>query len=372
MITSADDTLWHTTPTTFDHAGTSDPRFFDRYWFGVYDPDGGAAVQITLGAYRNMDVMDAGVAVVRDGAQHNLRASRALGPEIETRCGPVRIEVTESLREFRLLVDGSTQPIGADLRWQAATPPEEEEPHFERSRRRVVQDYLRFNQIGVVEGWVQVAGERIPARDWWGCRDHSWGVRPGIGVPEPATGPARPLSARGFAMAFLFFSTRNLSGHVHLQQRSGDAPYVTGVVRERDGSGAHRVESVTLDADLHPGTRRFRACTITARLPDGEPLELRAEALGSSFAMQGLGYSRGFTDGRGLGAWRGDSHVEADTWDVSHPATIRFEDGRAKDHWHRIQPVRVTAGGRGRPADYGTGSLTLVLSGHLPEFGLPL
>ena len=38
MLTKLDDTLWHQLPTTFDHVGTSDPRFFDRYWFAVYDP----------------------------------------------------------------------------------------------------------------------------------------------------------------------------------------------------------------------------------------------------------------------------------------------------------------------------------------------
>ena len=28
MLTPMDDSLWHQLPTTFDHAGTSDPRFF--------------------------------------------------------------------------------------------------------------------------------------------------------------------------------------------------------------------------------------------------------------------------------------------------------------------------------------------------------
>jgi len=36
MLTPLDDTLWHQLPTTFDHVWTSDPRFFDRYWFAIY------------------------------------------------------------------------------------------------------------------------------------------------------------------------------------------------------------------------------------------------------------------------------------------------------------------------------------------------
>ena len=40
MLSPLDETLHHQLSTTFDHAGTSDPRFFDRYWFAIYDPEG--------------------------------------------------------------------------------------------------------------------------------------------------------------------------------------------------------------------------------------------------------------------------------------------------------------------------------------------
>lgn len=68
MLTSLDDSLWHQLPTTFDHAGTSDPRFFDRYWFAAYAADGSAAVQVTMGAYRNMNVLDGGAVVGTAGS----------------------------------------------------------------------------------------------------------------------------------------------------------------------------------------------------------------------------------------------------------------------------------------------------------------
>ena len=50
MLTTLDDTLWHQLPTTFDHVGTSDPRFYDRFWFACYERGGAAAPQIPLGA----------------------------------------------------------------------------------------------------------------------------------------------------------------------------------------------------------------------------------------------------------------------------------------------------------------------------------
>ena len=56
MLTPLDDTLCHQLPTTFDHVWTSDPRWFDRYWFAIYSKDGSVAIQITMGAqgYANL------------------------------------------------------------------------------------------------------------------------------------------------------------------------------------------------------------------------------------------------------------------------------------------------------------------------------
>lgn len=82
-LTRLDETLRHQIPTTFDHVGTSDPRFFDRYWFSCYDPAGSLTMIIGVGLYMNMNVFDGFVAcpVPRDdggGNQRNFRFSRAL------------------------------------------------------------------------------------------------------------------------------------------------------------------------------------------------------------------------------------------------------------------------------------------------------
>jgi hypothetical protein len=46
MLTPLDDTLCHQLPTTFDHVWTSDPRWFDRYWFAIYSQEGNVAILI--------------------------------------------------------------------------------------------------------------------------------------------------------------------------------------------------------------------------------------------------------------------------------------------------------------------------------------
>ena len=369
MLTALDDTLWHQLPTTFDHVWTSDPRFFDRYWFSIYSGDGRVAIQITMGAYRNMNVLDAGAVLIVDGKQYNLRVSRSLNGSVETICGPIRITPIQALQTLDIVIEPSEGVLHGRIRWDGVEPAHEEHPHYTRLQSRTVEDYRRFDQIGVASGYLEIEGKRIEVDNWWSCRDHSWGVRRGMGVPEPVTGPKLPLSEKGHVMAFLFFSTTAMSGSLLFSGRGDDTPYTTGVITLRETEAAHDVTHIALEVDLHEGTRRFRRAVVVATLEgmgEGEgELRFELDAKGASIAMQGLGYSGGYNDGRGLGAWRGEACLETDVWDVSHPAKVIYPDGAEKVHWHRIQPVSVHASLNGETSA-GTGSMTLTIAGHLP------
>ena len=369
MLTAMDDTLWHQIPSTFDHVGTSDPRFFDRHWFAFYAPDGSGAAQLTMGVYRNMNVLDGAAVVINGGRQYNARASQSLGRDFEMRCGPIAIAMREPLQAFDLNIDAGSHLRG-EIAWQASVPPHEEQPHFRRQRARVVEDYQRFDQIGRANGWLETDGVRIAVKDWWSCRDHSWGVRPRMGIREPVTGEEEGLDERGFTLAFLFFSTDTLAGHVQLNGREGEPRYTTGMIREIASGREWAVDTLDLEVELHAGTRRFRHATLRATLDDGSPLTLHAQALGAAIAMQGLGYSGGYDDRKGLGVWRGSRVLELDRWDVSAPARIVYGDGKSNEHWHRIQPVAVTAALNDQRDSRGSGSMTLVLSGRIASLGL--
>lgn len=366
MLTALDDTLWHQLPTTFDHVWTSDPRFFDRYWFAIYSGDGRVAIQITMGAYRNMNVLDAGAVMIVDGKQHNLRVSRSLNGSVETVCGPLRITPIEALKSFDIMVEPNDSALHGHIQWECVEPAHEEDPHYTRLHGRTVEDYRRFDQIGTASGFLEVDGKRIDIDNWWSCRDHSWGVRRGMGVPEPVTGPKVPLSEKGHVMAFLFFSTSTMSGSLLFSGRGDDVPYTTGVITDRETQLSHHVTDIALEVQLHEGTRRFYRAGVVATLENGHKLIIDVVAQGPSIAMQGLGYSGGYNDGRGLGAWRGDNHLESDVWDVSHPAKVILHDGTEKVHWHRIQPVSITADLEGKLSS-GTASMTLTIAGQLPE-----
>ena len=366
-----DDTLWHQLPTTFDHVGTSDPRFFDRYWFAATDPEGHGTLQFTLGAYQNMNVMDGGFIAIRDGRQHNVRVSRSLRPRYETAAGPLRVEVIEPLEHLRLHVEPGDHSVHGTLDWRAVLPAQEEVPRFTRVRGRVVEESRRFDQIGEVSGELEIAGERIDLERWWATRDHSWGVRENMGIVDPETGPPNPPMA-GTLFAFLFFSTERHGGHLQLAQFAGRPDFFTGEITSRaDPDDALHLPNATLAAAFSDAAspRRFTEARFEAVLPDGGAVTVEAAKLGPAVDMQGLGYSGGYADERGLGVWRGDEHVEHDIYDVSHPAEVGRPGGGSARPIHRIQPVHVRLSGGGLDGE-GTGSLTLIAEGKLPQLGL--
>ncbi len=372
VLGSLDETLRHQLPTTFDHVGYSDPRFYDRFWFCAYDPEGQIALITSIGLYANMNVMD-GFASIQtpDFKQHNIRFSRALRPDMDSvRVGPLSFEVLEPFKRLRLRLEESDYPIGFDLEWLEFTPPVEEDPHFTRSHGRVTQDYTRYTQVGRAQGSISLAGKRYRARNWFAARDHSWGVRPGVGGSEPVTGPPK-LDALldGVLFSWLPFRTESFSGFYQIwENKHGERSYNHGLVQwpAATGKAPLRVEQVDLHFDCYPGTRRWQQARVDLVLEDGQKLEIEARPLLRCWAMCGTGYDSGYLDERGLGVYRGESLAEYDVFDLSHPEKIVRGDGTPPAHpaLHRETPARLTV--NGEPA---LGHMIIMPLGPLPRYG---
>jgi hypothetical protein len=367
MLTTLDDSLWHQLPTGFDHVGTSDPRFFDRLWFAASDRRGASALQFTMGVYQNMNVVDGGVVVIVDGKQHNLRVSRQLRPAYDMACGPLRIEVLEPLRRIRLHI--AHEGFRGELDWAASLPAQEEHQHFKRKFGRVIEDYSRYDQIGECSGWLEIGGARIDVESWWACRDHSWGVRERVGIPEPVTGET--AAPAGGLFAFLFYSTETRGGHVQVAHGADGSRYLSAAILRRPAGEAMLIgDKAEIAAEFIDDARprRMRRVVFDVTAAGGERTRIEVEAQGPAVAMQGLGYG-GYNDGLGLGVWRGIRHVETEIWDVSHPAAVGYPDGAVGRPIHRIQPVRVVQHDRDGTST-GTGSLTFIAEGPLEILGL--
>lgn len=372
MLTSLDDTLHHQVATTFDHAGTSDYRFFDRYWFSLFDTAGSAFVVSGMGVYRNMNVLDGfGCAThTAEGRQYNVRVSRELRPDVMTPgAGPLRYEVLVPLERHRLVLAENEFGLSFDLEWEAVAPPHEEGHHFERRDGRVVMDYHRFDQMGRVAGRVTVGGReyRATPETWVGVRDHSWGVRPGVGGVEIATSAGQqPRPAALFN--WLCYRVGNRSTYFAVWDDSaGGRIRLDSSVRTVAGTATEEthLREVEHDLEFYPGTRRVRRAQYRIVYEDGRVSTITVTRVRDPFTwvLQGYGYG-GYRDGRGLGAHRGRLLVEGDCWDVSDPAVVGDKDGGRWSPPFREGPVRVEQDG-----EVGFGHFAEHLIGAYPRYG---
>ena len=129
MLSKADDYPIHQSPEPIAYAGQS-RNFYDRYFFNGYDADGGVFFALGMGVYPHVDVIDAGFSLIRNGVQHDLLCSRALGMErMDTQVGSIRVEVIEPLQSLRLRIDAPEHGIEADLLFLGRAPAPEE-PRF--------------------------------------------------------------------------------------------------------------------------------------------------------------------------------------------------------------------------------------------------
>lgn len=372
MLTRLDETLRHQLPTTFDHVGTSDPRFYDRYFFCAYDPDRRIALHIGMGLYMNMNVLDGYVTalVPRDGGgadQHNLRLSRALRPDIDdVRVGPLEVEVLEPFQRARVTCAPGDHAVSLDLEWHATSPATEEDHHFRRLRGRVTTDYRRYTIVGAVSGTVQLGDQVFEAEDWFSVRDHSWGVREQVAGPEPVTGPPGfGLESVGYVFYWVPFQCGDLAGHVQLQMLGdGSVIYRDGVLYRPDGT-VDTIVDVDLDVDFHPGTRQFSQIRAVWTTASGQRHDVVAEPLLRPFSMDGTGYDWGWDDGQGLGVYRGEYHTESDRYDLADPELVRRPDGDARRPMHRETPARVVVDGV-----EGSGHQILVVTGPVSCFAV--
>lgn len=366
MLSAFDDYPFHQMGDHFDKADTGDHRFFDRYWWVAYDPQNRAQVNSGLGVYKNMNVLDGFGTVLIGGRQHNVRTSRRWRPDIgRIGAGPLDYIIKEGLKSFRLLLDRNAFGVAFDLNWEAVLPAFDEPPHRRQIDGVLHEDYLRFYQFGKVNGWAEADGQRIEIVDWFGFRDRSFGVRPGVGGPPPPVPPPPHTSGRETAVisGMAFACEDGTHGSLQIQEDdTGRVVYSGGRLIRRDGDGWRdvNIDSATVDIPLKDGTLRPTALNFDFSA-GGEHYALRGTPLSEGFVYQGYGYFNGYRDQRGLGAWRGEDVLEGETYDVSDQANIRDLSGHVTfpSVLPHEYPLAITLNGQPGMADSMVGFMGL-------------
>jgi len=347
VLSRFDDFPVHQTPEPIAHPASGDRNVYDRYWFNGYDREGAFYFGIGLGLYPNLEIMDCGFSIARDGEQHAFHGSRRAPAEpSDTRVGPFRIDVIEPMRVLRVRLEPNDTGVACDLTFRARTACIEEGRQTLRREHRLVMDATRFAQFGSWEGTVSAGGRELRVRPDRvpGTKDRSWGVRP-VGDPGGGGAPPRALPQIFFLWAPLHWEDEcthfgvfedetgtpwHRDGHVVPAYASPDAiPGVTDPAAETMAAVEHEI-------DYEKGTRRARAARIALVARSGERREIALEPL-LLFHMKGIGYTH---PEWGHGRWKGELAVGGESWSTADL------DPLALENQHCQQVVRARSGDR--------------------------
>jgi hypothetical protein len=188
-LLGADEGLNHQIVDTFATLSQSELAWTEKIWASLARVDGSLQVDFGLGKYQNRGIIDGFGGISRGREQWTVGGSRVLhsAPE-DMAVGPIRMEVVEPLKQMRFRLEpDDVQPISFDIVLTGVTPPFFEDRNLVRNRQtgRVDVDVIRYHQGGWASGTVTVGDEthEVNPEEWFGFRDHSWGVRQAIGEP---------------------------------------------------------------------------------------------------------------------------------------------------------------------------------------------
>jgi hypothetical protein len=369
-LTPLDETFSHQIVDTFAVVGSSDLSWAEKVCAMAAARDGSLQLGFGLGKYANRNVMDAYAGISRGVEQVTVRASRRLSPEPGTTVvGPVRYEVVEPLRSVRFILEpNDVEPIAFDCLFEGDLPPALEDRTHIRQGYRVFAELARYHQIGRCSGWIEVDGVRteMSPDTWVSTRDHSWGVRYGVGRP-PADLEPQPEGGtyhffwtpsyleRSDGTAYGLFMVMNHFRWPGFEQKS-----TWGAVEHPDGR-VERMTDITPELSYDPENRRLRGGRVHCTMEDGSTRTIEVEVVSDTGFHLGTGLYFGF-DGHHHGEWRGHLHLDGERIpDCSTP------DAAPRVHQIRDTVVRLTdpAGG-----GVGWGNWQPMITGAFPELGL--
>lgn len=335
-LLAADEGFTHQVVDTFASVGCADLDWTEKVCGMVAARDGSLQVGFGFGKYTNRNVVDAYGGASRGVEQWTVRASRRLSSAVDTvDAGPLRYQVLEPLQRVRVqCLPNAAQPLSYDLELVGAVPCRLEE----REDRRTPEGYrhtanqLRYHQTGTVQGWIELEGVRheVTPEKWVMTRDHSWGIRPAVGVPPgdlpPQRGEGRDMDVLAVWNPLLFQRADGSHYAFHQYLLRYRAP---GFRHERvQGAFEYPDGSIELVRDLIPELRfdatnqRLLGGRVRVLLAGGVERVITLRPLQGTGFHLGAGLYHGF-DGQYHGSWRGDDHLAGEYFaDCSTPGAV--------------------------------------------------
>ncbi|MBW2261910.1 MAG: hypothetical protein JRG91_08060 [Deltaproteobacteria bacterium] len=323
MLTKFDELTCHQTIATFDGPATSDRAWAEKLWCNVHDTEGKLVLATGFGIYPNRNVIDGfGCVNVHNEVQHNLRLSRELRPRIdEIALGPLSYQVLEPFRRIAIRMDENDRGLSYDIEFIGTFDPGEEEPQFGRSAGRVHVHTCRYAQLGRARGWVEVDGTRfdIDESSHFAQRDHSWGIRMGVGAPEQGVQETDVATYIGMMINWLTVQFEDWGAYLYyIERHDGRVQRLSGSVVGRAGEAKEPIPITGVEHEYtyHDGAPRMKSGHVVLTLADGSTRALEMRELTTMYLRGGayLGYK-----GAAHGLWLGPSWSDGESWRLSEP-----------------------------------------------------
>jgi hypothetical protein len=367
-LLGADEGLNHQIVDTFATLSQSELAWTEKIWGSFARIDGSLQVDFGLGKYQNRGIIDGFGGVSRGREQWTVRCSRVLNSAPEDMAvGPVHLEIVEPLKKMRFRLEpNDVQPISFDIVLDGVTPPFFEERNLVRNHQtgRVDVDVIRYHQGGWASGTITVGSEtyEVTPDEWFGFRDHSWGVRQAIGEPltDLIPAPRGPKGVRGGMKWSPAFLQRPNGTYYETAIFVVEGPweYSSAYLNEADG-GQTPVRSVTPRITYDTRTRYVTGGELVLTMESGERRVIEVEVLGDSgFFLKTGGY--GAWAGHKHGAFKGELHLDGDYIADCHSDENLSQLGQFRD-----TPIRVRDGDA-----VGYGIMESLIGGEWPELGL--
>jgi hypothetical protein len=276
-LTAMDEHLVHQIPEPLPGVVTHHPHWRESYFFAAHRSESlGDLVILTLASYPQRAEMDS-LQMGRVGGEALLGyASRPYGDDPHTAdVGAARVEIVRPYEEIRIWADPERCPLGIDLTFRARTRPYGLRRGTMRAGHELIWDQSHMFQSGTYRGTYTVAGTIYEVDDWWGQRDHSWGIRD-----------------HGRCPLWLWFQVQLPDGFLgvwHWELANGARIYTDGCWAPADGGEpvplvdfAHDVAWIDADGGPavygdHGETVAGLAGTATFTLADGRRVVVEAE-----------------------------------------------------------------------------------------------
>ena len=179
-LTKMDEFFVHQIPEPLPNVVTYHEFWRESLFFIMHRRDGlGDVVILTLASFPARQEMDSlQLGRIGDTATMMQHVRHFDGDPHTMNVGPVHIDIAEPFEKVHLHVDDvPAAPVALDLTFTARTAPYGLRRGTMRAGHELIWDQSHMVQSGSFSGTFTHQGTTHQVEEWWGQRDHSWGIR---------------------------------------------------------------------------------------------------------------------------------------------------------------------------------------------------